>query len=120
MCRSVELFARPLQVPSEKLPRTEGILSFRINSLQARLSSNGGFRLDVATIPTSTFRPLNKRLRYRYNRSFLQSEDGNVKRLQGVEPPLFRLRTQNHRVLFHDLGNAIEIVRVRDRKDVYR
>jgi mRNA-degrading endonuclease RelE of RelBE toxin-antitoxin system len=50
----------------------------------------------------------------------LQSEEGNAKRLQGIEPPLFRLRTQNHRVLFRDFGNTIEIVRVRDRKDVYR
>lgn len=29
---------------------------------------------------------------------FLASEEGNVKRLQGIEPPLYRLRTQDHRV----------------------
>ena len=34
---------------------------------------------------------------------FVQSEEGNVKRLQGVEPPLYRLRTQDHRVIFRDL-----------------
>jgi hypothetical protein len=27
---------------------------------------------------------------------FVQSEEGNVKRLQGVEPPLYRFRTQDH------------------------
>jgi mRNA-degrading endonuclease RelE of RelBE toxin-antitoxin system len=51
---------------------------------------------------------------------FLESEEGNVKRLQGVEPPLYRLRTQDHRVIFRDLGNSIEVTRVRDRKDAYR
>ncbi len=51
---------------------------------------------------------------------FLESEEGNVKRLQGIEPPLYRLRTQDHRVIFRDLGEYIEVTRVRDRKDVYR
>lgn len=51
---------------------------------------------------------------------FLESGEGNVKRLQGVDPPLLRLRTQNHRVIFRDLGDAIEIQRVRDRKEAYR
>ena len=52
---------------------------------------------------------------------FLASEEGNVKRLQGVEPPLYRLRTQDHRVIFRDLGDdVIEDNRVRNRKDAYR
>ena len=51
---------------------------------------------------------------------FLQSGKGNVKRLQSIEPPLWRLHTQNHQVFFRDLGDAIEITRVRDRKDAYR
>lgn len=51
---------------------------------------------------------------------FIESEEGNVKRLQGTEPPLYRLRTQDHRVLFRDLGNSIEVTRVRNRKDAYR
>ena len=51
---------------------------------------------------------------------FLESEEGNVKRLQGVEPPLYRLRTQDHRIFFHDLGDSIEVTRVRDRKEAYR
>ena len=51
---------------------------------------------------------------------FLESEEGNVKRLEGVEPPLYRLRTQNHRVLFRDNGDHIEVTRVRDRKVAYR
>lgn len=52
---------------------------------------------------------------------FLASEEGNVKRLQGVEPPLYRLRTQDHRVIFRHLADdLIEVTRVRDRKDAYR
>ena len=51
---------------------------------------------------------------------FLESEEGNVRRLQGVDPPLYRLRTQDHRVIFRDLGDSIEVTRVRDRKDAYR
>ncbi|MBV9156775.1 MAG: hypothetical protein JO097_10980, partial [Acidobacteriaceae bacterium] len=51
---------------------------------------------------------------------FLESGEGDVKRVQGVEAPLFRLRTQSHRVFFRELGDAIEIQRVRDRKEAYR
>ena len=51
---------------------------------------------------------------------FLQSAEGDVKRIQGIEPPLFRLRTQKHRVLFRDVSDGIEVIRVRNRKDVYR
>ena len=51
---------------------------------------------------------------------FLASGEDNVKHLQGVEPSLLWLRAQHHRVLFRDLGDAIEITRVRDRRDVYR
>jgi len=51
---------------------------------------------------------------------FLDSEEGNVKRLQGVDPPLYRLRTQDHSVIFRDLGEHIEVTRIRDRKEAYR
>ena len=30
------------------------------------------------------------------------------------------LRTQEHRVIFRDLGDHIEVTRIRDRKDAYR
>ena len=51
---------------------------------------------------------------------FAHSEEGNVKRLQGNDPPLYRLRAQDHRVLFRDLGDSIEITRVRNRTEAYR
>jgi hypothetical protein len=52
---------------------------------------------------------------------FLASEEGNVKRLKGVEPPLYGLRTQDHRVIFRDLGDdLIEVSCIRNRKYAYR
>ena len=51
---------------------------------------------------------------------FLESDEGNVKRLQGVEPPLYRLRTQDHRVIFRDHGDHIEVTRVRPSREAYR
>lgn len=51
---------------------------------------------------------------------FLESDEGDVKRLQGVEPPLYRLRAQDHRVIFRDLRDSIQVTRVRNRKDAYR
>ena len=46
--------------------------------------------------------------------------EGNTKQLQGVEPPLLRLRAQDHRVFFRDQGEYLEISRVLDRKEAYR
>jgi mRNA-degrading endonuclease RelE of RelBE toxin-antitoxin system len=51
---------------------------------------------------------------------YADSGSGNTKQLQGVEPPLFRLRSQDHRVFFRDHGDYLEISRVRNRKDAYR
>jgi mRNA-degrading endonuclease RelE of RelBE toxin-antitoxin system len=52
---------------------------------------------------------------------FLDSGEGDVKRLQGIEPPIHRLRTQNHRVLFRITSqDEIEVIRVRDRKNAYK
>src|SRR5271170_7397793 len=51
---------------------------------------------------------------------FLESEEGDVKKIEGVEPPLYRLRTQDHRVMFRDYGYRIEVTRIRHRKDAYR
>jgi uncharacterized protein (TIGR03435 family) len=53
MYSSVELFAPLLQLSPDKLRRTERMLSFRIKSLQEGVSANGGFRLDVATTPST-------------------------------------------------------------------
>jgi hypothetical protein len=51
---------------------------------------------------------------------YAQTGEGNTKQLQGVEPPLIRLRAQDHRIFFRDKGNYLEISRVLDRKEAYR
>jgi len=52
---------------------------------------------------------------------FLKTEAGNVKQLEGFDPPLFRFRVGAWRFIYRKQGNdAIEIVRVRNRKDAYR
>ena len=52
---------------------------------------------------------------------FVKTEAGNVKQLEGFDPPLFRLRVGAWRFIYRKAGdNAIEVVRVRNRKDAYR
>jgi hypothetical protein len=46
--------------------------------------------------------------------------EGNTRQPQGVQPPLIRLRAQDHRVFFRDNGEYLEISRVLDRKEAYR
>jgi len=36
---------------------------------------------------------------------YLLTGEGNTKQLRGIEPPLLRLRAQNHRIFFRDQGD---------------
>lgn len=51
---------------------------------------------------------------------YLETGEGNVKRLQNIEPPEFRLRVGDYRVRFHDQGDAIRITAVKHRREAYR
>jgi plasmid stabilization system protein ParE len=51
---------------------------------------------------------------------YAKSGRGDAKQLTDIVPPLFRLRAQNHRVLFRERGGDLEILRVLDRKDAFR
>jgi mRNA-degrading endonuclease RelE of RelBE toxin-antitoxin system len=52
---------------------------------------------------------------------FLASDTGNVKQLKGFDPPQYRLRVGNWRIIFRKSGDGvIEIVRVRNRREAYR
>ena len=51
---------------------------------------------------------------------FLETGEGNVKRLQNIEPPEFRLRVGDYRVRFHPAGQAIRITAVKHRREAYR
>ena len=50
----------------------------------------------------------------------LLTGEGDTKQLKGINPPLIRLRAQDHRVFFRENESQIEIIRVLDRKDAYR
>jgi mRNA-degrading endonuclease RelE of RelBE toxin-antitoxin system len=49
-----------------------------------------------------------------------ETETGNVKRLQGIDPPEYRLRIGDWRVRFVLDGGKIVILRVLNRKEAYR
>ncbi len=51
---------------------------------------------------------------------FAQTGAGNVKRLQGIDPPEYRLRIGDWRVRFHQSPDIIRILRVRNRREAYR
>jgi mRNA-degrading endonuclease RelE of RelBE toxin-antitoxin system len=52
---------------------------------------------------------------------FLATDTGNVKQLEGFDPPQYRLRIGDWRFIFRKSGDgAIEIVRVRNRREAYR
>jgi mRNA interferase RelE/StbE len=51
---------------------------------------------------------------------FAATGEGDVKRLQDIEPPEFRLRVGGYRVRFHDHGDSLYITAVRHRREAYR
>jgi mRNA-degrading endonuclease RelE of RelBE toxin-antitoxin system len=46
--------------------------------------------------------------------------EGDVKRLQDIEPPEFRLRVGDYRVRFREFDSSIEILSVKHRREAYR
>jgi mRNA-degrading endonuclease RelE of RelBE toxin-antitoxin system len=51
---------------------------------------------------------------------YLDSGEGDVKRLQHIEPAEFRLRVGDYRVRFHDHGDTIRITAIKHRREAYR
>lgn len=51
---------------------------------------------------------------------FAATETGDLKRLQGSDPPELRLRVGDYRVRFYDHGDTIEILAVKHRREAYR
>jgi len=51
---------------------------------------------------------------------YIRLGEGDVKRLQEIEPPEFRLRVGDYRVRFHDSGDTLEITGVKHRREAYR
>jgi mRNA interferase RelE/StbE len=50
---------------------------------------------------------------------YLASGQGDVKRLQQIEPPELRLRVGDYRVRFYDYGDSILVLSVKHRREAY-
>ena len=73
-------------------------------------------RIDIREIDRDTALRLLKSLD-----RFLKTGVGDVKQLEGFDPPLFRLRSGAWRIIYRHRGDdAIEVVRVRNRREAYR
>ena len=46
--------------------------------------------------------------------------EGDIKRLQNIDPPEFRLRVGDYRVRFYDDGQTLYVTAVKHRRDAYR
>ncbi len=51
---------------------------------------------------------------------FAETGAGNVKRLQNIHPPEFRLRVGDYRVRFHQDEDVMRILGIRNRREAYR
>ena len=51
---------------------------------------------------------------------FAETGAGKIKRLQGINPTEFRLRVGDWRVRFHQDGETMRVLRVRNRREAYR
>ena len=51
---------------------------------------------------------------------FAATGEGDVKRLQDIEPPEFRLRVGDYRHRFHDDGQTLYVTAVKHRREAYR
>jgi mRNA interferase RelE/StbE len=51
---------------------------------------------------------------------FADTGAGNVKRLQGIDPPEYRLRVGDYRVRFHMDDETVQVLRVRNRREASR
>jgi len=51
---------------------------------------------------------------------YLASGEGDVKRLQDIEPPELRLRIGDYRVRFYDYGASILVLSVKHRREAHR
>ena len=80
-----------------------------------RVVFSGEARADVRTIDRVTALRLLKALT-----RFLETDAGDVRQLEGFEPPTYRLRIGDWRILFRRRDDSIEVVRVRNRSEAYR
>jgi mRNA interferase RelE/StbE len=70
---------------------------------------------DMAALDKSTARRIQRAIE-----RFAETGTGNIKRLQGIDPPEYRLRIGDWRVRFALSAGAVLVLRVLNRKDAYR
>ncbi|MEI7892971.1 MAG: type II toxin-antitoxin system RelE/ParE family toxin [Myxococcales bacterium] len=70
---------------------------------------------DISDLPIETATRVCNALR-----RLAEANLGDVKKLQGVDPPEYRLRIGDYRVRFQLTADAIEVLRVLPRGGVYR
>jgi mRNA-degrading endonuclease RelE of RelBE toxin-antitoxin system len=81
-----------------------------------RVSFSTEARADIRAIDRETALRILKSLD-----RFLKTEAGDVKQLEGFDPRLFRPRISDWRLVFRRLdSDAIEVVRVGNRSEIYR
>ncbi|MGI8746158.1 MAG: type II toxin-antitoxin system RelE family toxin [Bryobacteraceae bacterium] len=85
-------------------------------SLSRKSSARWGKpRADIRAIERESLRLLKALAR------FIETDAGNVKQLQGFEPPRYRPRIGDWRLIFRvNKPDVIELVRVRNRGEAYR
>jgi mRNA-degrading endonuclease RelE of RelBE toxin-antitoxin system len=73
-------------------------------------------RADIRAIDRDTALRLLKALA-----RFLEAEAGDIKQLRGFDPPQYRLRFGDWRIIFRKGElETIEVIRVKNRKEAYR
>ena len=51
---------------------------------------------------------------------FLLTDEGDVRLLKDSDPREYRLRIGDYRIRFHDVGDTLQILSVRHRREAYR
>ncbi len=80
-----------------------------------KIAWSGPALADMASLDQAIARRVNQSIE-----RFAESGAGDVKRLQGIEPPEYRLRSGDYRVRFYSDGVTITVLRVRNRREAYR
>lgn len=70
---------------------------------------------DIATLDKGIARRIQRAVE-----RFAETETGNIKRLQGIDPPEYRLRIGDWRVRFVLSGGTVLVMRVLNRREAYR
>lgn len=80
-----------------------------------KIAWSGPALADMASLDKAIARRINQSIE-----RFAQTGVGDVKRLQGIDPPEYRLRSGDYRVRFYSDGGTLTVLRVRNRREAYR